>query len=105
MINIKLLRELEGKATGGPWKSTQWGAAVTSNGKWESPVCKLDKRGIEAPKNAAFIAESRNQLPELLDWVERVRPLLQVITIYKSEQKPFTDDEATEAAKLLGEIE
>lgn len=102
MINIKLLRELEGKATGGPWKSTQWGAAVTSNGKWESPVCKLDKRGIEAPKNAAFIAESRNQLPELLEWVERVRPLLDILSVgYPGLNEHFKD----EAAKLLGEIE
>lgn len=93
MIDLKKLRELETKATQGPWRGCLHVRDHTHDHHcpcnqatiWSEPadtivVEKYENRDGSGPPpvsreeelaNMSFIVETRNQVPELLQWIER----------------------------------
>lgn len=75
-MNLGELKELEAKATPGPWKLDKPGKApytiISRNGGWETLVANISWLA-DAEDNGPFILAMRNALPELIAEIEKLR--------------------------------
>ena len=62
---------LANEATPGPWKVDSYNRVHTENGP--HGLCYIDSCEDPDPQNAAFIAEAREAIPELIREVRRLR--------------------------------
>ena len=83
MIDIQKLKRLEAEATKGPWKLWAMSVYAALNGSSDLSKCEhvadtsyLDDKGHPRTFDAIFIAESRNAMPEMLDWIEKAAKIL-----------------------------
>jgi len=84
-MNLERLRELESKATKGPWIGDRHDGSVkyAIYGHDMATVLECDHKNGESgflgdkdEFDEQLVIESRNALPELLDWIERAAFLL-----------------------------
>jgi len=102
MLNLEKLKQLEAKATKGPWRhSVAWSCIDDSDNN--------ELLDVNKSADGELVTESRNQLPALIDWIERARPILEHVrdlgeTWDDHGNLIIEKDDANEAAKLLGEV-
>ena len=94
-LNLRDIRERCEKATHGPWCTQSMDSAVwsklasSSNGQFYVDDAPAGFVRYEWDRN--FIAHARTDLPALLDWVERARPLLESAMQLSEWQMPGLD--------------
>jgi hypothetical protein len=79
-IDLKRLKELDAKATPGPWRfnaGPNWQASIRADqpGYSNFAVLEFDSRGHI--HNGELIAASRTELPKLVAWIERAKKYLE----------------------------
>jgi hypothetical protein len=107
------LRELEAKATQGPWE-TEWHYADGGGSCGIGPRCDSeDDDGEEqAERDARLIAETRNALPAIIRSLEELEELRErlgdaedVVAAAREAKYSIADDEAiTKAAAVMGAV-
>lgn len=97
---IARLRALCEKATPGPWKqSWMWVdkhsmpmCVEQDDGSGDGPaVCRVDEYDERGPADAEFIAAARTALPAALDEIERMRGVLERISVGHHSGTPEND--------------
>lgn len=72
---IAELRELEAKSTSGPWMKSTVHPCIMEKSTTLDSMCMRDS-GKNADANADFVLASRNALPQLLAYIERLESVV-----------------------------